>query len=204
MVKRIADVIPARGSFTGPTEICSGWENSWFHFSSRFTRHLLGFDLDSAVRAKGSWSGVRLNGAAFLWLCLGKTNLCSHVTFMRVFSVLGMLLCILDGSEYVFLVVWMWLNCFCRVVLSLCCCCHFPDDDVNSRSGSRCEESHEGSKLWVWGKHVVSLLKYVVVYCCRFRWNGFPWTWIVDCWTCLWDRRFWFLFELMDYTSKGG
>ena len=34
------------------------------------------------------------------------------------------------------------IELFCRVVLSLCCC-HFPDDDVSSRSGSRHEESHE-------------------------------------------------------------
>ena len=26
-----------------------------------------------------------------------------------------------------------------------------------------------------------------IVYCCRFQWNGFPWIWLVDCWTCLWD-----------------
>ena len=56
------------------------------------------------VSAKGGCLGVQLN---LLGLCLGKTDLCSHVTFMRVFSVLGMLLCILDGSEYMFLVVRM-------------------------------------------------------------------------------------------------
>ena len=44
-----------------------------------------------------------VSGLAFLWLCLGKTNRCSHVAFMRVSNVLGMLLCIRDGSEYVFL-----------------------------------------------------------------------------------------------------
>ena len=111
------------------------------------------------------WLGVRLSETAFVWSCLGKTDLFIHVTFMRVFSFcfLEMLLCILDGSEYMFLVVRMWLSCFCRVVLSLRCCCHFPDDDASSRSGSRREESHEGSKLRVWGKHVASLLEHVVL-----------------------------------------
>ena len=38
------------------------------------------------LSAKRGCLGVRLN---LLQLCLGKTNLCSHVTFMRVFNVLG-------------------------------------------------------------------------------------------------------------------
>ena len=38
------------------------------------------------LSAKRGCLGVRLN---LLRLCLGKTNLCSHVTFMRVFNVLG-------------------------------------------------------------------------------------------------------------------
>ena len=84
VVERIAGSISARGSLD---------------ISSDLTRIL------QCVQ-KG-WSGVRLNETAFSWLCLGKTNLCSHVTFMRVSNVLGMLLCIRDGSEYVFLVVRM-------------------------------------------------------------------------------------------------
>ena len=69
------------------------------------------------------WLGVRLSETAFVWSCLGKTDLFSHVTFMRVFSVLGMLLCILDGSEYMFLVacldvIELFLSC-CFVVASL-------------------------------------------------------------------------------------
>ena len=38
------------------------------------------------LSAKRGCLGVRLN---LLRLCLGKTNLCSHVTFMRVSNVLG-------------------------------------------------------------------------------------------------------------------
>ena len=38
------------------------------------------------LSAKRGCLGVRLN---LLRLCLGKTNLCSLVTFMRVFNVLG-------------------------------------------------------------------------------------------------------------------
>ena len=62
------------------------------------------FDHVFEVSAKRGCLGVRLN---LLRLCLGKTNRCSHVTFMRVSNVFEMLICILDGSEYVFLVVWM-------------------------------------------------------------------------------------------------
>ena len=87
-----------------------------------------------------------VSGLAFLWLCLGKTNRCSHVAFMRVSNVLGMLLCIRDGSEYVFCCLDV-VEFSCRVVLCFCIALPFPDDDVNSRSDSRREESLKGSTL---------------------------------------------------------
>ena len=131
-----------------------------------------------------------------------------------------MLLCILDGSEYMFLVAQTWLSWFCRVALSLCCCCHFPDDDASSRSGSRHEESQEGSKLWVWGKQVASLLEHVVlkVYSILL---SFPVEWIsldMTCrlldrfmglfmFHCWWfgkiTRRFWFCLSWWIIPQKG-
>ena len=63
VVERIAAFISARGSLA---------------ISLDLTRILQCVQKD--------WLGVRLSETAFVWSCLGKTDLFSHVTFMRVFS----------------------------------------------------------------------------------------------------------------------
>ena len=141
---------------------------------------------------------------AFLWLCLGKTNLCSHVTFMRVPNVSGMLLCILDGSECV--VCLSDVTGFsCRVVFVSVMLLPFSRWWLK-QIRLAVKRVMKGSKLWVWGKtchawHMVWItymcsgrldipgLRYdylcifvepccvemFIVCYCRCQWNGFPW-----------------------------
>ena len=68
------------------------------------------------VSAKRGCLGVRLN---LVRLCLGKTNRCRHVTFMRVFSIFGnVILC--PGWIRVYVSCRLdVIELFCRVVLSL-------------------------------------------------------------------------------------
>ena len=170
VVERIAAFISARGSFA------------------------ISLDLTRILQCvQKGWLGVRLSETAFVWLCLGKTDLCIHVTFMRVFSFCFGNVTLCPGGIRVYVscrsdVIELVLSCCFVVALLLPFSRWWRKQQIRLspwRESWRIEPAslRETCCIFV-GTCCCGQFK---VYGCRFQWNGFPWIWLVDCWQCLWD-----------------